>query len=51
MALHNGKQKLMQLCSKKKIQYVSNDGTLPNIPERTYNYEEYRDGLISDDLK
>ena len=51
MALHNGKQKLMQLCSKKKLQYASNDVTLPNIPERTYNYEEYRDGLISDDLK
>ena len=51
MALHNGKQKLMQLCSKKHLQYVSNDIILLNIPERTYNYEEYQDGLVTDDFK
>ena len=51
MALHNGKQKLMQLCIKKRLQYVSSDVTLPNIPARTYNYEEYQDGLVTDDFK
>ena len=51
MALHNGKQKLIQLGSKKSLQYVSNDVILLNIPERTYKYEEYRDGLITDDFK
>ena len=51
MALHNGKQKLMQLCSKKQLQYAANDVMLLNIPERTYNYEEYQDGLVTDDFK
>ena len=51
MALHNVKQKFMQLHSTNKLQYVSNDVTLPNIPECTYNYEEYQDGLITDDFK
>ena len=51
IALHNGKQKLMQLCSKKQLQYASNDVMLLNIPERTYNYEEYQDGLVTDDFK
>ena len=51
MVLHNGKQKLMQLCCKKQLQYASNDVMLPNIPECTYNYEEYQDGLVTDDFK
>ena len=51
MALHNGKQKLVQLSSKKHLQYASNDVMLLNIPERTYNYEEYQDGLVTDDFK
>ena len=50
MALRNGKQKLMQLCSKKNLQYVSNDVML-RIPEATYNYEEYQDGLVTEDFK
>ena len=50
MALHNGKQKLMQLCSKKQLQYESSDVIL-RIPEPTYNYEEYQDGLVTDDFK
>ena len=50
MALNNGKQKLMQLCSEKHLQYVSNDFIL-RIPEPTYNYEEYQDGLVTDDFK
>ena len=51
MALHNGKQKIMQLCDKKHLQYASNDIMLLNIPERTYNYDEYQDGLVTDDFK
>ena len=51
MTLHNGKQKFMQLCSKKQLQYESNDIMLLNIPKCTYNYEEYQDGLITDDFK
>ena len=30
---------------------ASNHHELLDIPERTYNYSEYRDGLISDDFK
>ena len=51
MVVHNGKQKLKQLCSKKQLQYGSNDVMLLDIPKRTYNYEEYQDGLITDDFK
>jgi len=51
MAVHYGKQKLKQLCSKKQLQYGSNDVMLLDIPKRTYNYEEYQDGLITDDFK
>ena len=50
MALQNGKQKIIQLCSKKHLQYAANDVMLLNIPERTYNYEEYQDGLVTDDF-
>ena len=50
MALHNGKQKLMQLCSKKQLQNESSDVIL-RIPEPTYNYEEYQDGLVTEDFK
>ena len=51
MALRNGKQKITQLCDKKQLKYASNDIMLLNIPERTYNYEEYQDGLVTDDFK
>ena len=37
----------MKLCIFKKSNEYDHD---LNIPERTYNYSEYRDGLISDDF-
>ena len=46
------KEKLMtKLCKKKNLSHVSNNIALLNIPECTYNYTEYRDGLVSDDFK
>ena len=45
------KQKLVvKLCSKNLCSNL-NDIPLLNIPECTYNYSEYRDGLVSDDFK
>ena len=38
------------VCVKKPKRY-SNDIALLNIPECTYNYTEYRDGLVSDHFK
>ena len=50
--LKSTKQKLMiKLCKKKNLSCVSNNIVLLNIPECTYNYTEYRDGLVSDDFK
>ena len=49
--LKTTKQKLMtKLCKKKNLSRVSNNVALLNIPECTYNYTEYRDGLVSDDF-
>ena len=46
------KQKLMiSLCSKKNLSTDLNDTALLNIPDCTYNYTEYRDGLVSNDFK
>jgi len=46
------KKKLMNLCRKKLDDYQNaNDFALLNIPDPTYNYNEYRDGLVSDDFK
>ena len=46
------KQKLMiKFCKKNNISEMSNSIALLDIPECTYNYTEYRDGLISDDFK
>ena len=46
------KEKLMKLCSlRKPDDQHTIDISLLNIPERTYNYSEYRDGLVSDDFK
>ena len=46
------KEKLMKLCSRRKPNdQHSNEISLLNIPERTYNYREYQDGLVSDDFK
>ena len=49
--LNKTKQKLITLCNKKNLNRDSNNIVLLNIPECTYNYTEYRDGLISDDFK
>ena len=46
------KQKfIMKFCKMKTLSRVSNNIALLNIPECTYNYTEYRDGLVSDDFK
>ena len=46
------KEKLMKLCSMGNADdQHSNVISLLNIPERTYNYSEYQDGLVSDDFK
>ena len=44
------KQKLINLITAKRKSYSSHGVTLLNIPERTYNYNEYQDGLVSDDF-
>ena len=47
--LQNLKRKLMKLgCKSDNLRF---DVALLNIPERTYNYSEYQDGLFSDDFK
>ena len=48
--LNRMKQKLIPLHSKRRLNNNSNNIALLNIPECTYNYAEYRDGLISDDF-
>ena len=48
--LRIAKEKLMT-CNKMNLSSDSNDIALLNIPERTYNYTEYRDGLVSDDFQ
>ena len=45
------KESLMKLCRLRRIDNDINEVSLLNIPECTYNYSEYRDGLISDDFK
>ena len=50
--LQTRKQKMVKLFSKKIDDYQNaNDLALPNIPDPTYNYSEYRDGLVSDDFE
>ena len=49
--LKTTKQKLMMKLSNKNLNNNSNAViALLNIPERTYNYTEYRDSLVSDDF-
>ena len=49
--LKTTKQKLiMILCKKNNISHNSNNIALLNIPECTYNYTEYRGGLVSEDF-
>ena len=45
------KEKFMKLCCRRKPGDCSNEISLLNIPEHTYNYSEYQDGLVSDDFK
>ena len=44
------KAKVMKFCHIKTNNCQRNDVKLLNIPECTYNYKEYRDGLVSDDF-
>ena len=49
--LQTVKRKLAQFCERKKPSHpYLNDIALLNIPEITYNYHEYQDGLVSDDF-
>ena len=43
-------EKLIKFFATKKRSSHAYDVALLNIPERTYNYNEYRDGLVSDDF-
>ena len=43
-------EKLIKFFNTKKRSSCSYDVALLNIPERTYNYNEYQDGLVSDDF-
>ena len=45
------KEKLTMLFHKRKSDHCSFNVALLDIPERTYNYTEYQDGLVSDDFK
>ena len=47
------KEKLVMLLNnlKMKPNNCSFDVAMLNIPERTYNYTEYQDGLVSDDFQ
>ncbi|XP_065898558.1 uncharacterized protein [Dysidea avara] len=44
------KKKLKKLCSSKEQHERVYNIQLLNIPERDYNYSEYREGLVSDDF-
>ena len=45
------KVNLMKLCRLRRSDNRANEISLLNIPECTYNYSEYQDGLISDNFK
>ena len=45
------KEKLTMIYNKKKPKHSSFNVALLNIPECTYDYKEYQDGLVSDDFK
>ena len=50
--LHALKRKLTEFCVRKKSNHHRlNDIALLDIPEKTYNYHEYRDGLVTDDFR
>ena len=50
IALQSLKEKLLSLCCRNHLKDIF-DAELLNIPECTYNYTEYQDGLVSDDFK
>ena len=50
IALQTLKHKLVNMCHKNHLK-DNFDAELLNIPECTYNYTEYQDGLVSDDFK
>ena len=51
LALQALKDRLMNLCCKNHLKHNPHfDTELLNIPECTYNYAEYQDGLVSDDF-
>ena len=45
------KDKLKSMYKRSKVLDSNNFVALLNVPERDFNYQEYRDGLISDDFK
>ena len=50
--LQAGKQKIMKYFSLNENKWENlNNLELLDIPERTYNYTEYQDGLVSDDFR
>ena len=52
IALHNFKKKVIKLFGKNHFKCNSGfDVQLLNIPERTYIYNEYQDGLASEDFR
>ena len=45
------KEKIIKLCNKENDDHSNHINiALLDIPERAYNYNEYRDGLVSDDF-
>ena len=51
IVLQSAKEKLMKTCCTKMHNRRQCDIKLLNIPKCTYNYKEYRDGLVSDDFQ
>ena len=46
------KEKMIKCCHFKHYDHHTNDHVMTSkIPERTYNYTEYREGLVTDDFK
>jgi len=49
-ALKTVKVKMMRYCYRSNDDHNNVDLALLDIPERAYNYNEYQDGLVSDDF-
>ena len=50
ITVQSAKRKVLKFCCMKIKNPQPYDVKLLNIPECTYNYKEYRDGLVSDDF-